>query len=119
MDIRSKQFLEKQDKRQKTIINKLRTLILENFPGIKETGMAEGLWYEGKFYIASFGDHVNLGVGVEGLSENEINNFTGKGRTMRHLKFYSAEEVNKSKLLKLMKLVYKKSNCGCKFNWKD
>ena len=118
MDIKSKQFLEKQDKGQKTIINKLRKLILENFPEIKEIGMAEGLWYEGKFYISSFSDHINLGVGVEGLSEDEIKNFAGKGRTMRHLKFYSAEEVDKSELLKLMKLAYKKSKCGCKFRWK-
>lgn len=37
--------------------------------------MSEGLWYDGKFYITSFKDHVNLGVGISGLTDEEINFF--------------------------------------------
>jgi len=119
MDIKAETFLKKQGRGQKEIIEKIRKLIRDNFPKIKETGMAEGLWYEGKFYIASFKDHVNLGVGVSGLSKAERDLFEGKGKTMRHLKFYSLEDVNEKELLKLMKLVYKKAKCECEFNWKS
>jgi hypothetical protein len=80
--------------------------------------MSEGLWYEGKFYIASFTDHVNLGVGVSGLTEEELKHFEGKGKSMRHLKFSSVNNINERKLLELMKLIYRKVNCFCKINWK-
>jgi len=119
MDEKAKNFLERQGKEQGKIIGKIRKLILDNFPGIKETGMAEGLWYEGKFYIASFWDHVNLGVGVEGLSENEKKEFEGNGKTMRHLKFYSEREIADGELLRLLELVAKKSKCGCGFKWRN
>lgn len=118
MDAITGQFLGKQGEEQRKIIEKLRKLISANFPGLKEEGMAEGLWYGGKFYITSFSDHVNLGVGVEGLSENEIKNFEGKGKTMRHLKFYPEKGLNEIKLLELMELVFEKSKCSCDFKRK-
>jgi hypothetical protein len=71
--------------------------------------MEEGLWYEGKFYIATFKNHVNLGVCINGLSEEEIRNFEGKGKSMRHLKFFSIDDVNENKVLPLMALVDQKS----------
>lgn len=118
MDLKAENFLKKQKKVNKEIIEKIRKLIRKNFPKIKETGMAEGLWYDGKFYITSFKDHVNLGVGISGLSKEDMNLFEGKGKMMRHLKFYSLEDVNEKDLLKLMKLVYKKAKCECEFSWK-
>ena len=119
MDKKVANYIEKQKSPQKEICIKLRKLILTNFPKIEETGMSEGLWYEGKFYITVFKDHVNLGVGVSGLSEKELIYFEGKGKSMRHIKFYSAEDVNKEKLLKLMQTVYRKATCTCKINWKN
>ncbi len=119
MDIKAEKFLERQSSSNREIIEKIRKLISGNFPEVKETGMAEGLWYEGKFYIASFPDHVNLGVGIKGLPKEEADLFEGRGKTMRHLKFYSPEEVHEKELLKLMKIVYKKARCECSFKWKD
>lgn len=108
-----KEYLERQSNKNKIIIKKLRSIIL-NFKDLKETTMKEGLWYQGKFYITSFSDHVNLGIGINGLSKNEADLFEGKGKTLRHLKFYSLSDINNN-TLSLMKLAYNKSKC--KINW--
>lgn len=119
MDNRVKEYINKQGLENKKIIEKLRRIILNNFPKIFETTMSEGLWYEGKFYITCFRDHVNLGVNIQGLSNDEANLFKGTGKTMRHLKFYSSGEIMKKELLVLMNLVYNKSRCDCKIHWKN
>ena len=69
-------------------------------------------WYEDKFYIVALRDHVNLGFSVKGLSEQEKALFEGKGQMMRHLKFYSVEEIDDAKVKKLLKLVAEK-DIGC------
>lgn len=118
MDGKAEEYLKRQKSPQKEICNKLREMILKNFPEIEETVMSEGLWYEGKFYLAVFKDHVNLGVGISGLNEEELKNFEGKGKSMRHLKFFSADDIDEKRLLKLMQLVYEKSSCTCKIKWR-
>ncbi len=118
MDGKKRKYLEKQNANNRRIIDVLRDLILTNFPKIKETCMAEGLWYEGKFYIAAFRDHVNLGVGVVGLRKEEKQLFQGTGRTMRHLKFFSVEDIKRTKLLTLLNMVYTNTHCIHDIKWK-
>lgn len=118
MDEKIRKYLDKQSTNHRKIIDAIRDLILKNFPEIKETGMSEGLWYEGKFYLATFKDHINLGIGVDGLTDKEKQNFQGSGKTMRHLKFYSINDINKTNLLALLKLVYTKTHCEHDVKWK-
>lgn len=119
MDKKVAYYLKRQNKEQKEIIDRIRTLITDNFPKLHEKVITEGLWYDGKFYITSFKDHVNLGVGVNGLTEEEISHLEGKGKSMRHIKFHSVEDINEKELVKIMKIVYAKVNCTCKINWKN
>jgi hypothetical protein len=119
MDKKVAVYLKRQNKEQKGIIEALRIIIINNLPKLIETVMTEGLWYEGKFYITSFKNHVNLGIGISGLTEDEINPFEGKGKSMRHIKLYSVEDINKNELLKVMKMVDAKVNCKCNINWKN
>jgi hypothetical protein len=65
-------------------------------------------WYEGKFYIVALRDHVNLGFSVKGLSEQEKALFEGKGKMMRHVKFYSIKDVDQVRVVKLLGLVAEK-----------
>lgn len=87
MDEKVTKYIEKLQLPQQQICKKLREIILKNCPKIKETVMSEGLWYEGKFYLTSFKDHVNLGLAINGLSQKDLTQLEGKGKTLRHLKF--------------------------------
>jgi len=85
---------------------------MKTLPEIKEEFKMGVPWYEGKFYVVALRDHVNLGFSVKGLSKQEKTLFEGKGKMMRHIKFYSLEDVNEIKVIKLLKLVAEKS-AGC------
>ena len=106
------EYIEKQKSPQREIIQRVREMILKSFPDIKEEFKMGVPWYEGKYYVVAFKDHVNLGFSVKGLSEEEKALFEGKGKMMRHVKFYSLEDVDEKGVVKLLKLVAEKSE-GC------
>ena len=104
-------YIKKQNLPQKEIVQRLRRTILKTLPAIKEELKMGVPWYEGKFYIVALRDHVNLGFSVQGLSDQEMSLFEGKGKMMRHVKFHSLNEVDDEKVAKLLKLVAEKSIC--------
>lgn len=106
MDKKVTEYIEKQKSPQKEICEKVRKMIIEAFPKIKE----EMKWgvpsYGGcKYYFVALRTHVNLGFSIKGLSKKEISLFEGTGKTMRHIKISSLESVDEKKIVKLMKLV--------------
>ena len=109
-------YIKKQKSPQKEICQELRRFILETLPGAKEE-MKWGapVFYEGKFYIGAFKNSVNLGFSINGLTEEEKKLFEGSGKTMKHIKFRSLQDIDKEKMMKLLKLVARKSRCekGC------
>ena len=98
-------YLEKQKLPQKEICKRLRKIILETFPDIKEEMKLGVLWYEGKYYIVALKDHVNLGFSLKGLSKREVELFEGGGKTMKHIKIRSLNEIDKGKIVELLKVV--------------
>ena len=107
-----KKYIKKQKSPQREITQQLRDIIKKTLPEIKEEFKMGVPWYEGKFYVVALREHVNLGFSIKGLSNREKALFEGKGKMMRHIKFYSLEDVNEIKVTKLLKLVAKKS-AGC------
>lgn len=107
-------YIKKQKSPQKEICNKLRRLILRTFPKIDEKIKMRVAWYS-KYYIVGLKDSVNLGFSVKGLLKKDRDNFKGAGKFMRHLKFKSLKEVDEKKIVKLLKLVDKKAECGSCF----
>ena len=109
-------YIKKQKSPQKEICQELRRFILETLPGAKEE-MKWGVpvFYEGKFYIGAFKNSVNLGFSINGLTEEEKKLFEGSGKTMKHIKFRSLQDIDEEKIMKLLKLVARKSRCekGC------
>jgi hypothetical protein len=105
-------YVEKQKPPQKDIVQSLRNIILKTLPGIKEEFKMGVPWYEDKFYVVALKDHVNLGFAVKGLSEQEMALFEGKGKMMRHRKFYSLEDVDEARVAQLLRFVAEKS-AGC------
>jgi hypothetical protein len=105
-------YINQQASPQKEICQKLRRLILQTLPDIKEE-MRWGapVFGEGKFYIGALKDHVNLGFSIVGLSGEEIALFEGSGKTMRHIKVDKPENINEKRIVELLKLVDRKSQC--------
>jgi len=108
------EYIDKQKSLQKGILKRLRKIIKATFPKTKEE-MRWGVpvFEDGKFYIVGLKDSVNLGFAVTGLTKTEMDNFQGKGKTMRHLKFKSLDEIDEKKIVKLLKMVQKKAKCEC------
>ena len=104
-------YIRKQKSPQNEICQKLREIIRTTYPDIKEKMWVGVPWYEGRYYIVALKDHVNLGFAITGLSEKELDLFEGKGRTMRHIKIYSIEDINEQQIVKLLK-VAEKATCS-------
>jgi hypothetical protein len=105
-------YIKNQKSPQREIVQRLRDTILKTLPEIKEEFKMGVPWYEGKFYVVALRNHVNLGFSVKGLSEQEKALFEGKGKMMRHVKFYSLEDVDEARVAKLLMLVAEKG-VGC------
>jgi uncharacterized protein YdhG (YjbR/CyaY superfamily) len=102
-------YIQKQPSPQKAICRELRGFILGTFPDVKEE-MKWGVpaFADGKFYIVALRDHVNLGFSNKGLSKEEIALFDGGGKTMRHIQIAVLEDIDKKRIMRLLKLVYNK-----------
>ena len=102
-------YVQKQRSPQKEICQRLKRLIVKTFPDVKEV-MKWGVptFGNGKFYIVALKDHVNLGFSIKGLSKEELVLFQGTGKTMRHLRISSLEEMDEDKIVELLKVVKSK-----------
>ena len=100
------EYIKKQKSPQKEICTNLRDIIFEIFPQIEEE-MKWGVptYNGGLFYIVALKSHVNLGFSIERLSKEEISSFDGGGKTMRHIKIKSVEEIDKKRIESLLKLI--------------
>ena len=107
MDKNVDDYIEKQKSPQKEICQKLRKIILNTFPDIKEEMKMGVPWYEGKYYIVALKDHVNLGFSIKDLPKKEQELFEGSGKTMKHIKIYSLKEIDDEKITRLLKTVKK------------
>ena len=61
----------------------------------------------GNFYIAALKNHVNLGFSLRGLTKQQQRLFEGSGKTMKHIKVYSIEEIDEGKIVRLLKMIRK------------
>ena len=98
-------YIEKQKSPQKEICQGLRKIILKTFPNIKEEMKLGVPWYEGKYYIVALKDHSNLGFSLKGLSSKEVGLFEGGGKTMKHIKIRSLNEIDEKKIVELLKVI--------------
>jgi len=113
MDKKVEDYIEKQHSPQKEIIIKVRKIFQETLPGCEEKSAWGVIAYAGgKFYIAAMKNRVHVGFAINGLKKEEINLFEGSGKTMRHVKIHSLENIKEEKLVKLIKLVNEKAICN-------
>jgi hypothetical protein len=100
------EYINKQKFPQKEICQKLRTIIFETFPTIKEE-MKWGVpaFGDGSFYIVALKDHVNLGFTIKRLSEEELALFDGGGKTTKNIEIKSLIGLDQKRIIKLLKMV--------------
>lgn len=97
------EYIKKQPSPQKEILHALRRLILKTVPEIVEEMKMGVPWYECKFYLVSLKDHVNMGFAYNSLLDKYQAELEGKGKYMRHIKFFSQDDIDEKKLVRLMK----------------
>lgn len=98
-------YIKKQKSPQKQILTKVRKIILKTFPKIKEEMKMGVPWYEGRYYLVALKDHVNIGFSVKGMPKKDMGMLEGKGRLMRHVKIFSAEDIDEKNIVMLLKKV--------------
>ena len=113
MDKQIDEYIEKQKSPQKEIIQKVRKILLETLPNCEEKSAWGVIAFAGgKFYIAAMKNRVHVGFAINGLDKEEIGLFEGSGKTMRHIKIHSLEDIDEEKLVKLITLVDTKAICN-------
>jgi len=112
MDEKVDEYIKKQKSPQKEILQKLRNIFQKTLPNCEEK-MTWGVvtFAGGKFYIAAMKNRVHIGFAITGLSKEEISLFEGSGKTMRHIKIPTIEDIDEKKLVKMIEMVDKKAIC--------
>ena len=106
------EYIEKQKSPQKEIIQKVRNIFQKTLPTSEEKMRWGVITYsEGKFYIAAMKNRVHVGFAITGLNKDEISLFEGSGKTMRHIKIPTLEDIDQKKLVRLIELVDRKASC--------
>ncbi len=109
-DKRASLYFEKQTPAHQKILKELRQIIFKAIPDTKEDFAWGVPVYEGgKFYLAALKKQVNMGFSIVGLSDEEVKLFEGSGRTARHIKIPTLDSINEKHIIKLIKLVNKKT----------
>jgi len=112
MNNEADKYIEKQKSPQKEILKEVRKIFNKTLSDCQEKMMWGVITFkEGKFYIAAMKTRVHVGFAINGLNKGEINYFEGSGKTMRHLKIPTFEDIDEKNLIKLIKLVDKKAKC--------
>jgi uncharacterized protein YdhG (YjbR/CyaY superfamily) len=106
------EYIDKQKSPQKEIIQKVRKIFQKMLPTSEEKMRWGVITYsEGKFYVAAMKNRVHVGFAITGLSKDEMSLFEGSGKTMRHIKIPTLEDIDQKKLVRLIELVDKKAIC--------
>jgi uncharacterized protein YdhG (YjbR/CyaY superfamily) len=106
------EYIEKQKSPQKEILQKVREIFLKTLPKPEEKmGWGVVTFGGGKFYIAAMKNRVHVGFAITGLKEDEISLFEGSGKTMKHIKIPTLEDIDEKNLVNLIELVDRKAIC--------
>ncbi len=106
MDVKVKEYFEKQKPSQKEICNKLHKIIMKTFSGIKdEMKWGVPVFGNGRYYIVVLKDHVNLGFSKKGLTKEEVKLFDGHANTTVHLEIKTLKDINEKRIVKLLKMI--------------
>lgn len=96
------EYIMRQPEPQREICSRLREIILRACPGIEERMKLGVPYYDDDVYILSLKDHVNLGLSIQGLSDQDLNQLKGTGKTARSIEFRSMDDINEPRIVLLL-----------------
>ncbi|MFW9773103.1 MAG: DUF1801 domain-containing protein [Candidatus Thorarchaeota archaeon] len=105
MDKRVSEYIQKQKSPKKEICQQLRDIIVKTYPNINEKIKYGVPYYGDKYYIVALKTHVNLGFSIEKLNKEEIALLEGSGKTTRHIKINTLEDIDEKRIIKLLEMV--------------
>jgi len=112
MDEKIEKYINKQKSPQKEILQKVRDIFFKTIPDCEEKSTWGVIAFMGgKFYLAAMKECAHVGFAINGLTEKEISQFEGSGKTMRHIKIRTLKEIDEKKLASLIKCINKKIEC--------
>ena len=110
MNNKVKEYIDKQNPKEKKLLKKARTLILKTIPECDEFVEYGVLCYsKGKIYLAAMKERIHVGFSIIGLSKEDIKLFEGSGKTARHIKIYTEKELEEKNIADLVKMVNNKA----------
>jgi hypothetical protein len=56
-------------------------------------------------------NRVHVGFAITGLNKEEIDMFEGSGKTMRHIKIHSLDDIKEERIVKMINMVNEKAIC--------
>ena len=108
-------YIEKQPPSLQEMLVRIREIFFDTLPNCEEKlGWGVIVFGKDKFYMAVIKDRVHIGFAITGLSKEEIAVFEGSGKTMRHIKIHSMDEIDEEQIKKLIRLVDEKAVCVSK-----
>ena len=111
MNTQVNEYIKKQKSPQKEIIKKVRKIFQKTLLNSEEKMRWGVITYPpDKFYIAAMKNRVHVGFAITGLNKDEIKLFEGSGKTMRHIKISTVENVDEKKLTELIEMVNQKTS---------
>jgi hypothetical protein len=112
MDEKVKKYIDKQTSLQKEIIQKVRKIFFKAIKNCEESfGWGVIALDNNRFYLVGLKEWVHVGFAINGLTKAEIAEFEGSGKNMRHIKIKELKDIDEKRLLRLIKMVHKKSIC--------
>lgn len=106
MNEKVKNYIDRQPDNIKHLLMEARKLILYTIPDCTESFEWGVLCYSnGKIYLAAMKNRVHIGFSIVGLPESYIKLLDGRGRTARHKKIFTTDELEEKNIAHLVKVV--------------
>lgn len=105
MNQKVSEYIARQQPLQREICESLRNIFFNNFPKITEEMRLGVPYYDGKFYIVALKTHVNFGFEIKNFSKEEIQKFSGSGKTAKVLEIKDVKEINEKRIVEIIEKV--------------
>ncbi len=105
-----KQYIEKQNPKERQLLEEARKLIFNTIPECDEFFQWGVLCYaKGKIYLCAMKGRIHIGFSIIGLSNEDVKIFEGSGKTARHIKIFTVNELEEKNIAKHLEMVNKKA----------